>query len=297
MGRQSGEVLRQRLPVRPLSVVDHDAALEVCARDRVANAFVAARIVEGSLRSSPGRAPGALGRRGAARPRAGSARTSCRSARRGRRGGLRGADQPDAPAVRLDLRPERAGRAASGTASARRGARCARCAPPAAADDARRARRLSAWRSTRGCARPGSTRSTSCCPLRRTCSPRRSATRPTSAPTAATGRASPRSSGARPHLRQGRGRRGRLQGRRRLARPRLRPGAGGRGCTRACAGQGLSVPAMASVVEQVLSGMADEVSLYVNDFNAAARATYDPLRLPRGRGLHHGAALAPRAPA
>ena len=47
-------VLRQRLPVRPLSVADHDAALEVCARDRVANAFVAARIVEGSLRASPG---------------------------------------------------------------------------------------------------------------------------------------------------------------------------------------------------------------------------------------------------
>ena len=35
------------------------------------------------------------------------------------------------------------------------------------------------------------------------------------------------------------------------------------------------MPAMASVVEQVLSSMADEVSLYVNDFNAAARATYD----------------------
>ena len=47
-------MLRQRLPVRPLSGADHDAALEVCARDRVANAFVAARIVEGSLRSSPG---------------------------------------------------------------------------------------------------------------------------------------------------------------------------------------------------------------------------------------------------
>lgn len=40
-------------------------------------------------------------------------------------------------------------------------------------------------------------------------------------------------------------------------------------------GQGLSVPAMASVVEQVLSGLADEVSLYVNDFNVAARATYE----------------------
>jgi predicted GNAT family acetyltransferase len=32
---------------------------------------------------------------------------------------------------------------------------------------------------------------------------------------------------------------------------------------------------MASVVEQVLSGLADEVSLYVNDFNVAARAAYE----------------------
>lgn len=40
-------------------------------------------------------------------------------------------------------------------------------------------------------------------------------------------------------------------------------------------GQGLSVPAMASVVEQVLDGLADEVSLYVNDYNVAARAAYD----------------------
>jgi predicted GNAT family acetyltransferase len=39
-------------------------------------------------------------------------------------------------------------------------------------------------------------------------------------------------------------------------------------------GQGLAVPAMAAVVEQVLGGLANEVSLYVNDYNVAARATY-----------------------
>lgn len=39
-------------------------------------------------------------------------------------------------------------------------------------------------------------------------------------------------------------------------------------------GQGLAVPAMAAVVEMLLDGVADEVSLYVNDFNVAARATY-----------------------
>jgi predicted GNAT family acetyltransferase len=39
-------------------------------------------------------------------------------------------------------------------------------------------------------------------------------------------------------------------------------------------GQGFAVPAVAAVVEQILMGTADVVSLYVNDFNAAARATY-----------------------
>jgi predicted GNAT family acetyltransferase len=40
-------------------------------------------------------------------------------------------------------------------------------------------------------------------------------------------------------------------------------------------GQGLAVPAMAAAVEYVLDHLADQVSLYVNDFNLAARATYD----------------------
>ena len=40
-------------------------------------------------------------------------------------------------------------------------------------------------------------------------------------------------------------------------------------------GQGLAVPAMASVVEQVRAEIAPVVTLYVNDFNAPARATYE----------------------
>ncbi|AKT52898.1 acetyltransferase [Arsenicicoccus sp. oral taxon 190] len=40
-------------------------------------------------------------------------------------------------------------------------------------------------------------------------------------------------------------------------------------------GQGLAVPLMAAVVEAVLADTARTVSLYVNDFNAPARATYD----------------------
>ena len=39
-------------------------------------------------------------------------------------------------------------------------------------------------------------------------------------------------------------------------------------------GQGLAGPAMAAVVGQVLAEIADVVTLYVNDFNAPARATY-----------------------
>jgi predicted GNAT family acetyltransferase len=39
-------------------------------------------------------------------------------------------------------------------------------------------------------------------------------------------------------------------------------------------GRGLAVPAMASVVEQVMATRAPWVTLYVNDFNASARATY-----------------------
>ncbi|GGB86458.1 acetyltransferase [Knoellia flava TL1] len=42
-------------------------------------------------------------------------------------------------------------------------------------------------------------------------------------------------------------------------------------------GQGLAVPMIASVMEQVMAGPAPLVSLYVNDFNAPALATYDRL--------------------
>ena len=42
-------------------------------------------------------------------------------------------------------------------------------------------------------------------------------------------------------------------------------------------GHGLAVPMLAAVVEQVMLGPAPLVTLYVNDFNAAARATYERL--------------------
>lgn len=42
-------------------------------------------------------------------------------------------------------------------------------------------------------------------------------------------------------------------------------------------GQGLSVPLLAGVIEQLMAGTTPLVSLYVNDFNTPARAAYDRL--------------------
>ena len=47
-------MLRTQSPVRALTTADRDQALEVCARDTRTNVFVAARILEGVLATSPG---------------------------------------------------------------------------------------------------------------------------------------------------------------------------------------------------------------------------------------------------
>lgn len=47
-------MLRTQSPVRALTTADRDQALEVCARDTRSNVFVAARILEGALATSPG---------------------------------------------------------------------------------------------------------------------------------------------------------------------------------------------------------------------------------------------------
>ena len=47
-------MLRTQSPVRALTTADRDEALQLCAQDPAANVFVAARIEEGALRSSPG---------------------------------------------------------------------------------------------------------------------------------------------------------------------------------------------------------------------------------------------------
>ena len=47
-------MLRTHSPVRALTTADRDQALEVCARDTRTNVFVAARILDGGLATSPG---------------------------------------------------------------------------------------------------------------------------------------------------------------------------------------------------------------------------------------------------
>ena len=47
-------MLRTKSPVRALTAADRDQALEVCARDTRTNVFVAARILEGALVTAPG---------------------------------------------------------------------------------------------------------------------------------------------------------------------------------------------------------------------------------------------------
>lgn len=47
-------MLRTKSAVRALTLADHDQALEVCARDPRTNVFVAARILDGALATSPG---------------------------------------------------------------------------------------------------------------------------------------------------------------------------------------------------------------------------------------------------
>lgn len=42
-------------------------------------------------------------------------------------------------------------------------------------------------------------------------------------------------------------------------------------------GQGLSVPMLAGVIEQIMAGPAPTVSLYVNDYNTSARSAYERL--------------------
>ncbi len=191
-------------------------------------------------------------------------------ARRGPR--LRRPGPPAGPALLVARRRQRRGRPALVAAGAHLGTGPRRPARPAA-DGARRGRRRSS--RTRPCAGSARTRSTSCCPPASRCSPRRSASRrcrATAARSTAPGSRSWCSSSApTPGSRAARC----------CSRPRS-----GAATSQVCQvqgvwvhpavrGRGLSVSGVAAVVELARSQVAPVVSLYVNEYNAPARRSYE----------------------
>ncbi|WP_256792413.1 GNAT family N-acetyltransferase [Terrabacter sp. Ter38] len=266
-------MLRQRLPVRPLSAADHDAALEVCARDRVANAFVAARIVEGSLRTSPGALLGHWGD-----------------------GELRGLAWVSANVVPVELDDD--GVAAVATRISRMRRQCASIFGPSGQVVGLWDRLGPTWGPVRAIRthQPLLTTRTRPSTLGMRLDP---GVRPARMdevdlvlPAAA--HMFTEEIGYPPYFGSDRGYRASIAALIRAGHTFVKiedgevvfkadVGSLALGCAQVqgvwlhprLRGQGLSVPAMASVVEQVLSGLADEVSLYVNDFNVAARATYE----------------------
>ncbi len=265
-------MLRQRLPVRPLSGADHDAALEVCARDRVANAFVAARIVEGSLRSSPGSLLGHWSD-----------------------GELRGLVWVSANVVPVEL--DQDGVAAVAARIIRMRRQCASIFGPSGQVVGLWDRLGPTWgpvRAIRAHQPLLTTRdmpSSLGLPLDPDVRPARLDEVDLVLPAAAS--MFTEEIGYPPYFGSDRSYRASIAALIRAGHTFVRVedgevvfkadvGSLALGCAQVqgvwlhprLRGRGLSVPAMASVVEQVLSSMADEVSLYVNDFNAPARATY-----------------------
>ncbi|MGO4361584.1 GNAT family N-acetyltransferase [Terrabacter sp. 2TAF16] len=266
-------MLRQRLPVRPLSVVDHDAALEVCARDRVANAFVAARIVEGSLRTSPGALLGHWGD-----------------------GELRGLAWVSANVVPVELDDDGVAAVASRISRMRR--QCASIFGPSGQVGGLWDRLGPTWGPVRAIRTQQPLLTTRTRPsalglsLDAGVRPARMDEVDLVLPAAA--HMFTEEIGYPPYFGSDRGYRASIAALIRAGHTFVKiedgevvfkadVGSLALGCAQVqgvwlhprLRGQGLSVPAMASVVEQVLSGLADEVSLYVNDFNVAARATYE----------------------
>lgn len=265
-------MLRQRLPVRPLSAADHDAALEVCARDRVANAFVAARIVEGSLRTSPGSFLGHWVD-----------------------GELRGLAWVSANVVPVELDDDGVSAVAARIMRMRR--QCASIFGPSEQVMGLWGRLGPTWGPVRAIRTHQPLLTTRARP-----SDLGLAVDPDVRPArldevdlvlpAAAGMFT-EEIGYPPYFGSDRSYRASIASLIRAGHTFVKVedgevvfkadvGSLALGCAQVqgvwlhprLRGQGLSVPAMASVVEQVLSGMADEVSLYVNDFNVAARATY-----------------------
>jgi uncharacterized protein len=259
--------------VRPLSAADHDAALEVCARDRVANAFVAARIVEGSLRTSPGALLGHWGE-----------------------GELRGLAWVSSNVVPVELDDDGVAAVASRISRMRR--QCASIFGPSGQVVGLWDRLGPTWGPVRAIRTHQPLLTTRTRPsvlglaLDHGVRPARMDEVDLVLPAAA--HMFTEEIGYPPYFGSDRGYRASIAALVRAGHTFVKVedgevvfkadvGSLALGCAQVqgvwlhprLRGQGLSVPAMASVVEQVLSDLAAEVSLYVNDFNVAARATYE----------------------
>lgn len=265
-------MLRQRLPVRSLSASDRDAALALCARNRVSNVFAAARMREGALRGSTGPVLGHFAD-----------------------GDLVGLAWVSANVVPVELAD--AGLDAVATRISRQRRQCASIFGPSRQVLGLWDRLGTSW----GPARAIRTHQ----PLMST------ATRPSSLGLELDSRVRPahvdevdivlpaaahmftEEIGYAPYVGSDRGYRATIAALIRHGHTFVQVengevvfkadlGSLALGCAQIqgvwlhprLRGQGRAVPAMAAVVEQVLGGIAEEVSLYVNDFNTAARATY-----------------------
>ncbi|MDV3222877.1 GNAT family N-acetyltransferase [Intrasporangium sp.] len=266
-------VLRQRLPVRPLTAADRDAALAWCARDRVSNVFVAARIVEGALRSSPGSLLGHWSE--------------------GRLDGLAWVSANVVPVGLDDV-----GVADVAARIMRQRRQVASIFGPSEQVVGLWNRLGPSWgpvRAIRG-HQPLLATSTRPSDLGVPVDPHVRPARPdeVAAVVPAAAHMFTEEIGYPPYFGSDRGYRASVAALIRQGHTFVRMedgevifkadiGSLALGCAQVqgvwvhprLRGQGLAVPAMAAVLEQILGGLADEVSLYVNDFNAAARATYD----------------------
>jgi predicted GNAT family acetyltransferase len=259
--------------VRPLSAADLDAALACCARDRVANVFVAARIVEGSISSSPGSLLGHWSD-----------------------GDLRGLAWVSANVVPVELDDD--GVTAVATKIMRMRRQCASLFGPSDQVNGLWERLGPTWGPVRAIRTHQPLLTTTTRPsalgiqLDPDVRPARLDEVDIVLPAAA--RMFSEEIGYPPFYGSDRGYRASIAALIRAGHTYVKVedgevvfkadvGSLALGCAQVqgvwlhprLRGQGLSVPAMASVVERVLDGLADEVSLYVNDYNVAARAAYD----------------------
>ncbi|EWT00342.1 acetyltransferase [Intrasporangium oryzae NRRL B-24470] len=266
-------MLRQRSPVRPLTAADHDAALECCARDRVANAFVAARIVEGALRATPGSLLGHWVD-----------------------GDLAGLAWVSANVVPVELDEEGVAAVAARIARMRR--QCASIFGPSDQVTGLWQRLGPSWGPVRAVRTRQPLMATTTRPSRigldidEAVRPARPDEVDIILPAAA--HMFTEEIGYPPYVGSDRGYRAGISALVRQGHTFVRVedgevvfkadvGSLALGCAQIqgvwlhprLRGQGRAVASMAAVVELVLDGLADEVSLYVNDFNVAARATYE----------------------